>query len=151
MSKFLVAVNGSPTSEKALEAAVALAQSHNARLVAIAVLDYPGGPNVSPLTVAQTEQVHARLEELLQSAASFARARGLSLTPILREGHAAETILTCAEEEQADLLVLGTGSHHGDGLGLGSTADHVSSHCPCAVMLVKLGGWMSLHSAETQP
>ena len=151
MSKFLVAVNGSPTSEKALEAAVGLAQSYNARLVVVTVLDHPGGPHVPSLISDQTAQVRARLDELLQSAANLARSRGLSLTPVLREGHAAETILTCAEEEQADLLVLGTGSHHDDGRGLGSTADQVSSHCPCAVMLVKLGGWMSLHGAETRP
>jgi Fe-S cluster assembly ATP-binding protein len=30
------------------------------------------------------------------------------LTPLLREGHAAETILACAEEEQADLII----THH---------------------------------------
>ena len=151
MSKFLVAVNGSPTSEKALEAAVGLAQSHNARLVAIAVLDHPAAPHVPSLTSAQAAQVRGRLDELLQSAANFARSRGLSLTPILREGHAAETILACAEDEHVDLLVLGVGSRHSDGRGLGSTADQVSNHCPCAVMLVKLEGWMTLRSAETRP
>ncbi len=151
MPKILVAVNGSPGSEKALEAAVGLAQSYNARLVAVTVLDHPDGPHVPSLTSTQTAQVRARLGELLQSAANFARTRGLSLTPVLREGHAAEAILACAEEEQADLLVLGVGSRHSDGRGLGSTADRVSKHCPCAVMLVKMEGWMTLHSAETHP
>ena len=72
MPRFLVAVNGSPTSEKALHAAVALAQSHNASLVAVTVLDYPGGPHVPSLTSDQMAQVRARLDELLQSAANFA-------------------------------------------------------------------------------
>ena len=149
MSKFLVAVNGSPTSEKALEAAVNLAESSNARLVGIGVLDDPGNPQAAFLAGANGAQGRNRLDELLQSAASFAGSRGLSLTPVLREGAAAEAILACAKEEHADLLVLGAGSRDNDGRGLGSTAGQVSSHCPCPVLLVNSGGWMSLHSAET--
>jgi nucleotide-binding universal stress UspA family protein len=149
MSKVLVAVNGSPTSEKALEAAVSLAQSHDARLVAVGVFDHPVGPHIPPLSDIQASQVRSHLNELLQSAANFARSRGLSLTPILREGHAAEAILACADEEKADLLVLGAGSGHSDGRGLGSTADQVSNHCPCAVLLVNQGGWFGLHGTET--
>ena len=137
MPKILVAVNGSPSSEKALETAVAMAQSQNARLVAITVLDHPGGPHVPSLTTGQAAQVRARLDELLQSAVNFAQSRGVSLTPILREGHAAETILAYTEQEQVDLLVLGAGSTHSAGRGLGSTADQVSNHCPCAVLLAK--------------
>jgi nucleotide-binding universal stress UspA family protein len=78
-----------------------------------------------------------RLGELLQSAVNFARSRGVSLTPVLREGHAAEALLACAEQEQVDLPVLGAGFTHNTGQGLGSTADQVSNHCPCAVLLAK--------------
>ena len=151
MSKILVAVNGSPTSEKALEAAVALAQPYSAQLVAITALDFPDSPHLPSLTKGQDSQVRARLDDLLQSAANFARSRGVLLTPVLREGHAADVILACAEEEQADLVVLGVGSPHSDGRGLGSTADLVSNHCPCAVLLVKLSGWMPGRTAETCP
>ena len=137
MPKILVAVNGSPSSEKALEAAVTLAQSQNGRLVAVTVLDRSGNPHLAPLIDELEARVRGRLDEILQSAVKFARSRGVSLVPILREGHAAETILACAEEEQADLLVLGAGSAHNDGRGLGSTADQVSNHCACAVLLAK--------------
>ena len=132
MPRFLVAVNGSPTSEKALHAAVALAQSHNASLVAVTVLDYPGGPHVPSLTSDQMAQVRARLDELLQSAANCA-SRGVLLTPILREGRRRGDP-SCAEHEQVDMLVLGAGSWHSDGRGLGSTAKQVSHHCPYAVL-----------------
>ena len=137
MPKILVAVNGSPSSEKALETAVTLAQSQNARLLAVTVLDRPANPHLVPLTDELEARVRARLDELLQSAVNFARSRGVSLVPILREGHAAETILVCAEAEQVDLLVLGAGSATGHDRGLGSTADQVSNHCACAVLLAK--------------
>ena len=68
---------------------------------------------------------------------NFARSRGVSLTPILREGHAANAILAFTEQEQVDLLVLGAGAAHRAGRGLGSTADQVSNHCPCEVLLAK--------------
>lgn len=137
MPKILVAVNGSPTSEKALETAVTLAQSQNGRLVAVTVLDRSGNPHLAHLTDDLEARVRARLDEVLQSAVNFARSRGVSLVPTLREGHVAEAILACAEEEQADLLVLGAGSVHAASRGLGSTADQVSNHCACAVLLAK--------------
>ena len=71
------------------------------------------------------------LEELLQTAANFARSRGVLLTPVLREGHPADTIIPCAEEEKSNLLVAGAGGEPDGKTGLGGTADLVSNHCPC--------------------
>ena len=77
------------------------------------------------------------------------RLSGRFIDSDLARGRAAEAILACAEHEQVDMLVLGAGSRHSDGRGLGSTAKQVSHHCPYAVLLVKSAGWMTLHSAET--
>jgi len=137
MPKFLVAVNGSPSSEKALETAVTLAQSQDGQLMAITILERPRNPGFGTLTDGLEAKVRARLDELLQSAVNFARSRGVPLVPVLREGHAAETILAYAEEEHIDMLVLGAGDTHRGGRGLGSTADQVSNHCACAVLLAK--------------
>jgi ABC-type dipeptide/oligopeptide/nickel transport system ATPase subunit len=104
MSKFLVAVNGSPTREKALEAAVNLAESSNARLFGIGVLDDFSSPQAASPTGANGPQARNRLDELLQSAANVANSRGLSLTPILREGHAA-TNIRCPERKEGDGLI----------------------------------------------
>jgi nucleotide-binding universal stress UspA family protein len=59
------------------------------------------------------------------------------LTPILREGHPAETIIRCAEEEKASVLVLGASSRANGDPGLGGTADQVSNHCPCTVLIAR--------------
>ena len=136
MTRILVALDESCGSEKALEAAVKLARQNGGRLAAVSVLEDLGIPCPDQLTEEVKVQARRRLEELLQAAANFARSRGVHLTPILREGHPASAILACAEEERADLLVLGANRQDGDA-GLGGTADQVSDHCPCSVLIAR--------------
>jgi nucleotide-binding universal stress UspA family protein len=137
MPKILVAVDGLSGSEKALEVAVQQAQLKGGHVTAVAVLDRPGDPQLERIAEGAKAQARGRLEEILGAAVNFARSRGVALTPVLREGHPAETIVTCAEQEGAELVVLG--SHNGESQrsGLGGTADQVSSHAPCTVMIVK--------------
>jgi nucleotide-binding universal stress UspA family protein len=136
MRRILVALDGLPASEKALETAVKLAQRDGGRLAAVAVLDQPGDPHLQRLAEGVKGRALRHLEEVLEAAVNFARSRGVQLTPLLREGHPAESIIACAEQQEAQLLVLGAG-RGAPHAGLGATADQVSSHAPCTVMLVK--------------
>jgi len=136
MPRILVALDDSCGSEKALEAAVKLAQQDGGRVTAVTVLEQTGNPRLDQLTEDVKAQARHHLEELLQTAANFARSRGVRLTPILCEGHPADAILRCAEEEKANILVLGANSQDGDA-GLGDTADQVSNHCPCTVLIAR--------------
>lgn len=138
MPRILVAVDGSPGSEKALEVAVKLAQQNGQQVTAVTVLDRSGDPQLERLAEHVTLKARRQLEEVLQAAANFARSRGVRLTQIFREGHPADAIIACAEQEGAELVVLG--SINGTSTrrsGLGGTADQVSSHSPCTVMIVK--------------
>ena len=137
MPKILVALDGSPGSERALEAAVRLAQHDRRQVAAVAVLEYPADPHLKQLAKGIQAQARRNLETVLQAAANFARSRGVQLLPILREGHAAETIIACAVQEGTEVLVLGGSGTSAARLGLGGTADQVSSHSPCTVMIVK--------------
>ena len=74
---------------------------------------------------------------MLQTAANFARSRGVRLTPLLREGHPADAIISCAEEEKANVLVLGANRLSNGDSGLGGTADQVSNHSPCTVLIAR--------------
>jgi nucleotide-binding universal stress UspA family protein len=136
MSQILVALNASCGGENALEAAVKLAQQNGGRLTAVTVLEQTGNPALDQITEDVKFRARHGLEELLQTAANFARSRGVRLTPVLREGHAAETIIACVEEQKAEILVLGANSRAGDS-GLGGTADQVSNHCPCTVLIAR--------------
>jgi nucleotide-binding universal stress UspA family protein len=137
MPKILVALDGSVGSEKALEAAVRLAQKDGRQVTAVSVLDRSGDPRLEQLAEPVKAQVRRHLEEVLQAAVNYARSRGVQLTPVLREGHPAEVIIACAEQEGAEMLVLGHGKGEAPRPGLGGTADQVSSHAPCTVMIVK--------------
>ncbi len=137
MPKILVALDGSPGSEKALEAAVRLAQKDGRQVTAVSVLDRSGDPRLEQLAEGVKAQARRHLEEILQAAVNFARSRGVLLTAVLREGHPAEAILACVEQEGVEVLVLGSAGSEAARLGLGGTADQVSSHAPCTVMLVK--------------
>ena len=136
MPRILVALDGSCGSERALEAAVNLARRDGGCLTAVAVLELIGIPRLDQLAEKAKSLARCRLEELLQTAANFARSRGVRLSPILREGHPADAIITCAEEEKTDILVLGANSKGGNS-GLGDTADQVSNHCPCTVLIAR--------------
>jgi nucleotide-binding universal stress UspA family protein len=137
MPKLLVALNDSMVSEKALKTAVALARLQGGQVTAIAVLERPRTPGFAGLTGDLEGKSRLRLEELLQSAVAFAQSQGVSLVPVLRAGHAADAILTYAEQEQVDMLVLGRNSRSGADHFMGGTANQVSNHCDCAVLLVK--------------
>ena len=137
MPKILVALNGSPGSEKALDAAVKLAQQNGQQITALTVLNRSGDPQLERLAERLTPKARCQLEEILQAAVNFARSRGVQLTPIFREGHPAETIITCAEQEGTELIVLGNSNNTPPGSGLGGTANQVSSHAHCTVMIVK--------------
>jgi nucleotide-binding universal stress UspA family protein len=138
MPRILVALDDSCGSEKALQAAVQLAQRDGGQLTAVTVLERAGDPVAEQLAEDVNSQAMQRLEELLQTAANFAHSRGLRLRPILREGQPAETILICAKEERANLVVLGAGRlADGGNPGLGNTADEVSKRCPCTVLIAR--------------
>jgi nucleotide-binding universal stress UspA family protein len=63
--------------------------------------------------------------------------RRVELEVELRPGHAAGLIVRVAEEKQADLIALGHRGHFLRDHVLGSTADRVSEHADCPVMIVK--------------
>jgi nucleotide-binding universal stress UspA family protein len=137
MPKILVALDGSRASEKALEAAVRLAQKDGRQVTAVSVLDRSGDPHLEQFAEDLKARARQHLEEILQAAVNYARSRGVLLKPVLREGRPAEVILACAEQEGAEVLVLGRGKESATRTGLGGTADQVSNYAPCTVMIVK--------------
>ena len=86
-------------------------------------------------------------EDVVRSAFDAARERLTArvagqdgVTPVLRKGHTARTIIDYAAETGVDCIVIGS---HKPGLAdylLGSTAARVVRHAPCAVHVVRSTG-----------
>jgi nucleotide-binding universal stress UspA family protein len=136
--KILVAIDGSPGGQKALEKAIELAKLTGGSLRALAV---EGRLPAYAATVGEVDEVRnekdAFFERLARLARDQAREEGIDMEVDVRPGHAAELIVRLATEEGADLVVVGHKGHFLEDYLLGSTADRVAHHATCPVMIVK--------------
>jgi nucleotide-binding universal stress UspA family protein len=136
--RILVAIDGSPNSEKALAAAVDLAGHYQADLTALSVAELPAVVAM----VDEVDETRHRADEYFrkigEAAVQYARSRNVSLRSVVVRGHAADEIIRFAETEGVTLIVLGRQGHSRIArFFLGSTTDRVSEHCHCTVMIVK--------------
>ena len=137
-TKILVAIDGSPASEKALAAAVDLAAHYRAESTALGVAEVPEVVGMIDEVDELRQGTEAYLRQIGEAAVSFARSRGVILRSVLVRGHAADAIVQFAESEGVNLVVVGPCGHSRIArFFLGSTSDRVSEHCPCSVMIVK--------------
>jgi nucleotide-binding universal stress UspA family protein len=136
--KILAAIDGSPGSEKALEAAVDLARHYGTELIAIGVAEVPEVVGMMDEVDELRRGAEAQFAEIGEAAVAFARSRGVALRSVVLRGHAADAIVRFAEGEGVDLVVIGPHGHSRiTRFFLGSTSDRVSEHCHCSVLIVK--------------
>jgi universal stress protein A len=134
--KVLVLLDLSEGSERVFNAARDLASHSNASLVALHVVDYapvePMGETLMPSMAIEQELVErsrARIGELI--AGSNAQGR-------VEMGNTKAEILRVAEEERADLIVLGSRERHGLAILVNFTEDTVLHAAHCDVLAVRL-------------
>ncbi len=126
----------SPASERARRAACGLAKDYGARLIFLHVVEPPvyyGEVGVNfTVPIGDFEAEHARIGDLAKTITE------VNVEPMAVEGVAATEIVRVAREQACDLIVIG--SHGRDGLGrvlMGSVAEEVSRHSPCATLIVR--------------
>lgn len=144
----LVAVDGFELSEKALDAAVALARALSARLSAVYVRppyapvilpSYPYPSYVLPEREEFERTTHETAERVLASARAKAAAVGLDCTTHAPEHeHPYRAILDTAEREGCDLIVMASHGRRGvSALLLGSETQKTLTHGRIAVLVVR--------------
>ena len=140
----VVGTDGSDTAREAVRQAVELAARLGARLQIVSAYEpVPGArlrdealevPPDLQWTVNPREDVDATLRE----AAEAATAGGVESVTYARQGDPADAILDVAEEQGADLIVVGnkgmTGARR---FLLGSVPNRVSHHAPCSVLIIR--------------
>jgi nucleotide-binding universal stress UspA family protein len=122
----LVAYDGSPASDRAVQAAVDFARE---------------GAQVIGVTVrAPTDDTDAEAPptKLVETITAHTGSIGMRLSTELRTGHPAQEILAAARTHQADLIVLGHSGRSGTwGRFLGTTAEKVSRYAECSVLIIR--------------
>jgi nucleotide-binding universal stress UspA family protein len=137
--RVLVAYDGSDGARRALEAAVALARRDHAKLIGLAIeahLPHYGA------TVGEVEEERQFEEQAcarwLEEASAYADERGVAMQADIRAGHPAQEVVRAAHDQGADLIVVGHRGHSGVwGRFVGGTAEKVSRHAACSVLIVR--------------
>jgi nucleotide-binding universal stress UspA family protein len=141
-ASIVVGTDGSETAAMALQAAVELAAQCGARLHIVSAYE-PVADERSRLDVPQDAQweVGPRADVLALLEEARARASGGGVAEVeasARVGDAADAILDIAEEQRADLIVVGNkGMTGAKRFLLGSVPNKVSHHAPCSVLIVR--------------
>src|SRR5579862_637572 len=137
--KILVAFDGSPNSKEACELATKLAEGYKSKLTIAHVL-----PPVAILSVPLREEYEASIEnkaniEALKTESQLSKLGIKAKARILRaKGSISDSLIDCASEENADLIVAGT-----RGLGgfrrmvLGSVSTDLLNQASCPVLVVR--------------
>ena len=136
--RILLATDLTGASEVATDWAFALAERNGADLLVVSVIDPHELRQESQRTGLRWDQVRDRRQAAAQELVARGRPTGLKVTVLVWTGDPGESIVSVAEAEAADLIVVGT---HGRGpigrLFLGSVSDHVVRHAPCPVLVAR--------------
>lgn len=143
--RIVLAVDGSPFSDAAVQALIAHPKSKDAEIRVLHVVEPPtllstremGGYDSALEKAWEAEKKQAQL--LVEKTVEFLRTNGLKATGTVENGDAKSKILEIAKEWRADLIVLG--SHGRKGLEhflLGSVSEGVARHADCSVEIVRI-------------
>jgi nucleotide-binding universal stress UspA family protein len=146
IKKIILATDFSDTSKDAGHHALLLAQNYKAELKALHVFDTsvwtvpaqyylePAGPFFTR-TAEDIEETRQRGKDAIKE---LAESFSLNVEAIFTAGDPGHEIVRVAEELNADLIVLGTHGYSGwKRFTIGSVAEFVVSHAPCAVLTIK--------------
>jgi nucleotide-binding universal stress UspA family protein len=133
--RILVALDGSVHSAKALDQALSLAKVCGSKLFLISVVDLY--PEVLATAAAAVETLSAEVGEILKQAKDKAEKEGVECETIVHIGRSIhDFIVTEAKARDVDLIAMGTQGRTGlKGLLMGSVAQRVIAHAPCAVLV----------------
>jgi nucleotide-binding universal stress UspA family protein len=140
----VVGTDGSETAEQALRQAGDLARSTGAKLHIVSAYSPAAGARVSgtesPERADWLVGPDVQVDTVLDNAAGDMHARGIEAEVHARRGDPADALLEVAEEEGADMIVVGNkGMTGAKRFLLGSVPDKISHHAPCSVLIVRTG------------
>lgn len=144
--KILVAIDGSPQSDKAAEEAVRLAVGNQSPLKSriYALLVLPNAPTsnytdfVPSAPMTETNKWDELRERLFYVIEKFAAEHDIPLEMIVEYGDPADKIISLAKREEIDVIVIGSsGKGFIERRVKGSVSHKVASNAGCSVFIVR--------------
>jgi nucleotide-binding universal stress UspA family protein len=144
-ASIVAATDGSDTARVAVRYAIDLARELGARLQIVSAYEpvsgsgLRGGQREAPGDMEWAINPREDVMALLDEVRSEAEAAGVKQVETFeRQGEAADAIIDVAEEQRADLIVVGNkGMTGAKRFLLGSVPNRVSHHAPCSVLIVR--------------
>ena len=144
IQKIVVGTDGSDTAAQAVIQAGELAEKLGASLVIVSAFDPVSTARLekeradAPADVEWTINEREDVDAMLSQISAPMEERNIDVKIAARQGNPAEAILDVAEEEGADLIVVGNkGMAGARRFLLGSVPNKISHHAPCSVLIVR--------------
>lgn len=136
--KILVAVDGSPNSDRAVEAAAEMAAAHGSAMTICHVFYIPEH-YITDLAGPMRSAMREDAEKILKHASSVAKENRIEAeTHLIEEGHPADAILDFAGDLGVGLIVVGVRGKTGDRTRqMGSISTAVAVNSTASVLLVR--------------
>ena len=133
----LLATDGSPYSNAAVDKAIDLAKERNAKLKAISVIY--SNDEFYTLGHGALRELIDKAKAMLAEVSEKAAAAGVEIETVVKEGEPHQAITPLATEADADMIIMG--SHGRKGLTrllMGSVTERVIGFSPCPVLVSHL-------------
>ena len=139
IKRILFATDFSRWAQRAEDYACALACSWRASLTVLSVAEFPPGLNPDyPVNQQYLADLLKHASSQLVDLKGRAERRGIAVTTRVATGIPSEEVITAAQAEDSDLIVVGTRGKTGLAhVLLGSTAERVIRGAPCPVLAVR--------------
>jgi nucleotide-binding universal stress UspA family protein len=140
----VVGTDGSETAGEAVRQAAELAGQLASRVFVVSAYEPVATQRLNeeresvPADIGWMVNPREDVQGVLDAAAAVIRAAGIDVDLFAREGDPADAILDVAEEQKADLIIVGNkGMTGAKRFLLGSVPNKVSHHAPCAVLIIR--------------
>ena len=137
LQKVLVPVDDSPYMSGVVMKAVELAKKTGCTLTFLYVMNTPMGASLAR-SRREMEEQRLSCSRIPDGCRQNTAAEGISASSRTEVGDPVETVISMAERERFDMIIIGAKGHNRlKTLLVGSVADQVMEHASCPVLLVK--------------
>jgi len=137
LQKVLIPVDDSPYMSELVKEAVVFAKKTGCTLTFLYVMNTPMGASLAR-AAREIEEQKLACSKIPDGCRQKSAAEGVFASSRVEVGSPAETIISIAERERFDMIIIGSRGHSRlKTLLVGSVADQVMEHAPCPVLLLK--------------